>query len=73
VPRKKFNKEQANEFWATYTKNLSISITETEKEGLEKGYSSYQIEKLWEKKTREKYRNPTEDNNSKEETNSSTS
>jgi hypothetical protein len=55
MPRKRFNKEEANAFWANYTKNLSDSITETEKEGLEKGYSSYQIELLWEQKTREKY------------------
>jgi hypothetical protein len=59
MARKKFNKEQAESFWSNYTKNLSESITETEKEGLEKGYSSYEIEKLWEKKTKEKYRNRT--------------
>jgi hypothetical protein len=60
MPRKKFNKEQADAFWVRYTKNLATSITETEKEGLEKGYSSYQIEKLWEKKTRAKYQNRPE-------------
>jgi hypothetical protein len=61
MPRKKFNKEQAESFWSSYTKNLNDSITETEKEGLEKGYSSYEIEKLWEKKTKEKHRIRTSD------------
>jgi hypothetical protein len=54
VPRKKFNKEHANNFWSSYTKTLSDSITQTEKEGLEKGYSSYEIEKLWQEKTKQK-------------------
>lgn len=54
MPRKKFNKDQADAFWSSYTKNLSDSITETEKEGLEKGLSSYEIEKLWEMRTRER-------------------
>jgi hypothetical protein len=56
MPRRKFNKEEAHSFWSNYTKKLSDSITETEKEGLEKGYSSYEIEKLWEKKTKEKFK-----------------
>jgi hypothetical protein len=54
VPRKKFNKENADQFWSKYTKNLSESITDTEKEGLEKGYSSFEIERLWQEKTRQK-------------------
>ena len=54
MPRKKFNKEQADKFWSSYTRNLSDSITDTEKEGLEKGYSSYEIERLWQEKTVQK-------------------
>jgi hypothetical protein len=54
VPRKKFNKEHADKFWSNYTRNLSDSICETEKEGLERGYSSYEIERLWQEKTRQK-------------------
>lgn len=54
MPRKKFNKETADKFWLNYTKNLSDSITETEKEGLDKGYSSFEIERLWQEKTRQK-------------------
>jgi hypothetical protein len=54
VPRRKFNKEHADKFWSSYTKNLSVSLTETEKEGLEKGYSSYEIERLWQEKTKQK-------------------
>lgn len=54
VPRRKFNKEGADKFWSSYTKNLSESLTETEKEGLEKGYSSYEIERLWQEKTKQK-------------------
>jgi transcriptional regulator len=55
MPRKKFNQEQADKIWKNYTTNLVDSINEAEKEGLEKGYSSYQIERLWQEKTREKY------------------
>ena len=47
LPRKKFNKEEADKLWKNYTSNLVNSITETEKEGLKKGYSSYEIEVLW--------------------------
>jgi hypothetical protein len=47
MPRKKFNREEADKLWKTYTANLVSTITETEKEGLEKGYSSYEIEILW--------------------------
>ncbi len=54
MPRKKFNREQADKFWSNYTKNLAESIGESEKEGLEKGYSSYQIERLWQEKTAQK-------------------
>ncbi len=56
MPRKKFNKEHASKFWSDYTRSLSDSITETEKEGLEKGYSSYEIERLWQEKTLQKSR-----------------
>lgn len=52
--KRRFNQKQADKFWATYTKGLSDSLSETEKEGLEKGYSSYQIERLWQEKTVEK-------------------
>ena len=47
MPRKKFNREEADKLWRNYTTNLVNSITETEREGLEKGYSSYEIEVLW--------------------------
>jgi hypothetical protein len=56
MARKKFNKEDADRFWSGYTRGLSESIAETEKEGLEKGLSSYQIERLWQEKTAEKVR-----------------
>jgi len=36
LPRKKFNKEEADKLWKNYTSNLVNSITETEKEGLER-------------------------------------
>ena len=55
LPRKKFNQDQANKLWSNYTKNLIESITQTEKEGLEKGMSSYEIERLWQQKTKEKF------------------
>ncbi len=55
LARKKFNREQADKMWSNYTKKLVDSLTETEKEGLEKGYSSYEIEKLWQQKTKLKY------------------
>jgi hypothetical protein len=54
VPRKKFNREHAEKFWSRYTKDLNDSISQAEFEGLEKGYSSYQIEVLWQEKTRRK-------------------
>jgi hypothetical protein len=50
MPRKKFNREQADKLWATYTADLINTLTETEKEGVEKGYSSYEIEVLWQKR-----------------------
>ena len=53
MPRKKFNREAADKAWTKYTEDLINGITKTEKEGLEKGYSSYEIELLWQKKTRE--------------------
>lgn len=55
MARKKFNREQADKLWSNYTKNLVDSLTETEEEGLKKGYSSYEIEKLWQEKTKQKY------------------
>ncbi len=55
MPRKKFNQDQANKLWSNYTKNLIESIAQTEKEGLEKGMSSYEIERLWQQKTKEKF------------------
>ncbi len=53
VPRKKFNREEADKIWSNYTKNLVDSISESEKEGLDKGYSSYEIERLWQSKLKE--------------------
>jgi hypothetical protein len=52
LPRKKFNREEADKVWKNYTANLVDSITETEKEGVEKGYSSYEIEVLWQSKVK---------------------
>lgn len=52
MPRKKFNREEADKLWKNYTSNLVNSITETEKEGLEKGYSSYEIELLWQERVK---------------------
>jgi hypothetical protein len=52
LPRKKFNKEEADKIWQNYSKNLIDTITKTEKEGVEKGYSSYEIEKLWQDKVK---------------------
>jgi hypothetical protein len=54
VPRKKFNKDHAEKFWSNYTRNLNESISQAEKEGLEKGFSSYQIEVLWQEKTKQR-------------------
>ncbi|MCL4519126.1 MAG: hypothetical protein M1587_08020 [Thaumarchaeota archaeon] len=50
MPRKKFNREEADKIWKNYTRNLVDSISESEKEGLDKGYSSYEIERLWQSK-----------------------
>lgn len=52
MPRKKFNKEEADKIWNNYSKNLIDTISQTEKEGVEKGYSSYEIEKLWQDKVK---------------------
>ncbi len=54
MPRKKFNREEAERIWSNYTKGLVDSLNAAEKEGLEKGYSSYQIERLWQQKTKQK-------------------
>jgi hypothetical protein len=54
LPRKKFNKEQADKLWKNYTNNLIDSINDSEKEGLEKGFSSYEIEVLWQTKIRDR-------------------
>ena len=52
MPRKKFNREEADKLWKNYTENLVASISDAEKEGLEKGYSSYEIETLWQSKVK---------------------
>ncbi len=52
MPRKKFNREEADKLWKNYTSNLVNSISDAEKEGLEKGYSSYEIEVLWQSKVK---------------------
>jgi len=54
LPRKKFNREEADKIWKNYTSDLVNSISETEKEGLEKGYSSYEIEVLWQTKVKDR-------------------
>lgn len=59
LPRKKFNKEAANRLWADYSKKLVASITETEKEGVDKGFSSYEIEKLWQERVKENAKSAT--------------
>ncbi len=53
MPRKKFDREAASKVWSKYTEDLINSISESEKEGLDRGYSSFQIEQLWQKKVRE--------------------
>lgn len=67
MPRKKFNKEQADKIWKNYTSSLLESINEAESEGLKRGYSSYEIERLWQTQTREKARKSSEKENSTEE------
>ena len=52
MPRKKFDRDAANRVWSLYTENLIHSISESEREGLDRGYSSYQIEQLWQQKVR---------------------
>jgi hypothetical protein len=54
LPRKKFNREEADKLWKNYTSDLVNSISETEKEGLEKGFSSYEIEVLWQTKVKDR-------------------
>lgn len=54
MPHKKFDKQAAEIFWKNYSKNLSESIASSEKEGSERGYSSFEIERLWQEKTRDK-------------------
>ena len=63
MPRKKFNKEEADKIWSSYTKNLVSTITETEKEGVEKGYSSYEIELLWQARLKENMKSPKKEEN----------
>jgi hypothetical protein len=67
LPRKKFNREEADKIWKSYTSNLVATINEAEKEGLEKGYSSYEIERLFQFKLEEskKKTKVTEEENSK--------
>lgn len=50
LPRRKFNRDEADTIWKNYSAKLIDSITESENEGLQKGYSSYEIEKLWQQK-----------------------
>jgi hypothetical protein len=57
LPRKKFNREEADKIWNGYTQTLIESITQTENEGVEKGYSSYEIEKLWQERVLTKNKN----------------
>ena len=73
MPRKKFNRDEADKLWKNYTSNLVDSITETEKEGLDKGYSSYEIELLWQErvKTRVLKKSDAENSAAKEKENSS--
>ncbi len=52
LPRKKFNREEADKHWKSYTTNLVNSITDAEKDGLERGYSSYEIETLWQERVK---------------------
>jgi hypothetical protein len=52
LPRKKFDPEKANKIWTDYSKNLIDTITKTEKEGVERGLSSFEIERLWQEKVR---------------------
>jgi len=63
LPRNKFNREEADKLWKNYTTNLVNSITETEKEGLEKGYSSYEIEVLWQSRAKTKSSKKSDDEN----------
>lgn len=60
MPRKRFNREEADKIWKNYSQNLIDSITQTEKEGLEKGFSSYEIEKLWQERIAAKGRDTKE-------------
>lgn len=50
MPRKKFDKESAEKAWTRYTESLLTGIKQTESEGLQKGLSSYEIERLWQRK-----------------------
>ncbi len=54
MPRKKFNRDQADKVWQEYTKTLIQSISQAESDGLDKGYSSFEIEKLWQARVKEK-------------------
>jgi len=67
MPRKKFNREEADKMWKNYTTNLVDSISETEKEGLEKGYSSYEIEVLWQSRVSSRTAKPVTDKNEKKD------
>lgn len=61
MPRKKFNREEADRIWQNYTKQLVDSISSSEKEGIERGYSSYEIEAHWQNKMKEKPKDTTND------------
>lgn len=60
MPRRRFNREEADKIWKNYSQKLIDSITQTEKEGLEKGFSSYEIEKLWQQRIAAKDRDTRE-------------
>ena len=67
MPRRKFNRAQADETWKKYTENLLESINRAESEGLKKGYSSYEIEVLWQAKIKEKVEKKANGSNEKEQ------
>ena len=62
TPKKKFNKEAAERVWAMYTERLLSGIQQTETEGLQKGMSSYEIERLWQHKAEQQRKKAAEEN-----------
>lgn len=69
MPRRKFNREEADRIWQNYTKNLVDTISNSEKEGVERGYSSYEIEVYWQNKTRERTKSMSDGNQNSETAN----